>query len=228
MEKTIRGHLKDMRKGLVWIVIPFLILFMGFMLFSPSIASFMLDYLDINTISIHPLESITTQFRISIALSLVFMIPMVFFFLYNFVKDEVEEKIRKSVIKYFCFSYILAITGMMFGLFIFSKFTLSYLSNINLTTPMYSIQHATQFIMFSSLVLALVGQLIILVPALDRTKIISRSNMKKARFPVLISILLISAILTPPDAVSQLILALPVYLSFETGLLISKLNGGLK
>ena len=62
-------------------------------------------------------------------------------------------------------------------------------------------------------------QLPLVVIVLNRFGIIDRAKMKKARPYVIVALLSLAALATPPDVVSQLLLFLPAYALFELGLL---------
>ena len=72
------------------------------------------------------------------------------------------------------------------------------------------------------LAFGLMFQVPILVLVAVRFGLVSYESLRKKRPYVIVLILVLAAILTPPDVVSQLMLAIPTWLLFEIGLLVSK------
>ncbi|NQU75410.1 MAG: twin-arginine translocase subunit TatC [Planctomycetes bacterium] len=77
------------------------------------------------------------------------------------------------------------------------------------------------FVSWLSLVFGLGFQVPIVVLVLARTQLVPYARLRACRKYVILVILIVAAILTPPDVVSQLALALPMYLLFELGLLLA-------
>ena len=59
-----------------------------------------------------------------------------------------------------------------------------------------------------------------------RFGVISVASLKRRRPYIITAILVVAALLTPPDVLSQLLLALPTWLLFELGLLLARRHGG--
>ena len=229
MEKTVREHLKDLRRYLLIVIIPFVCLFFVLFFLSPTISNYLIEFLDIhNIVTLTPTESISTQINMALALTFVLIIPLFILSIYSFVKDEINKNIRKKVLKYVFSSYFLAIGGVLVGVAFFSKIIFALFLSSNIANPMWSIRSIVQFVIFSSVAFAVIMQIMIIIPVLSSAGIINTKSLRKARLPILIIILFLSAIVTPPDFISQILMAIPIYLSFELGLLITKLKGGMR
>ena len=95
-------------------------------------------------------------------------------------------------------------------------------SRVGLVSAQYGIQFFVSLVFALALAFGLAFELPIVVVFLAAMGIASTSEMARARRYVLFGIVVASAILTPPDVVSQLLLALPMYLLFEAGLLVAR------
>ncbi len=86
----------------------------------------------------------------------------------------------------------------------------------------YSIQFFVSFVMLMALGFGLAFELPVVVVALAATGIVSVAEMSKVRRYVLFGIVVMAAILTPPDVISQVLLAIPMYALFEAGLIAAR------
>lgn len=224
-EKTIGEHLKELRKQVLLIFIPItLVFFLAFYLSEPIVNWLLTYYTFSNVVSLTPLESISTQIRVSLCISILLLLPLLFSALYKFVKPAIPLKILTGMRRDIIISYSLAVIGFVLGLLIFSKLILTMLLQTNIVETMWSIKSLMDFSISIAISLALVLQIIILLPILKRLGI-DVNVLKKYRLPLFALIIIVSAIITPPDLISQLMLAIPIYGSFELGLLFSKIGG---
>lgn len=90
----------------------------------------------------------------------------------------------------------------------------------------FAIDNYVSFVLMLMLAFGIAFETPIVVYFLARTGIVGTESMKHGRKYVLLATVTLAAILTPPDVVSQLLLAGPMYLLFEFGLLLARLRGG--
>ena len=83
---------------------------------------------------------------------------------------------------------------------------------------MFGISNVITLALWLAVVFGLMFQFPLITYALIRSKMVSYQTMKDKRPYVFVAILLISAVLTPPDIVSQIMLTIPTYALFEIGL----------
>jgi len=228
-EVTYREHFKELRKKFLWILFPALAIFVLTFLFSKKIISSLMNYVNIpleSVVSLTPFESIQTSLMLSGFTTLLFIFPMFLFSFYNFTKPAMNKKVKSTTRKYLYGCTFFALVGFTFGIVVFSRMVLNTLiSTYQLTNPMWSVMSIVKFIMKSSLSLAVIMQTCMIIPALNNMELINVKKLKKFRPLIIISVLILSAIITPPDIVSQVIMAIPFYGSFELGMLLSKDKG---
>jgi sec-independent protein translocase protein TatC len=100
------------------------------------------------------------------------------------------------------------------------------MTKYSLAVNMWSLTSVLKIAVLLGIGLCLSLQLIWILPLLINSGVLMLNKVKLARPFLLIGGLTLSAILTPPDVLSQLLLFSPAYLSFETGLLLSKKRYG--
>jgi len=92
----------------------------------------------------------------------------------------------------------------------------------------WSVSGYTGFLGTFILVFGVAFQLPLAIMILTRLGIVSPATLGKFRRHAIVAILIIAAILTPPDPVTQVILAVPLYVLFELSLLLARLAAGRK
>lgn len=227
-EKTIREHMNDLKKYFLWMFLPAVVIFVILFLLSPYMIEWLINYFGIsmqNVVSLTPFDGIQARLTISGQLTLLLMIPILLFGLYKFSEVSLSKRVKKRVKYYFLGSLIVAVVGMFFGIFIFSKLVLGNLiNNYQIVNPMWGIRNLMSFVFVSGVSLALMMQTIILIPVLNDMGLLDVEKMKKCRLFVLLGVFIVAAFITPPDVVSQFLMVIPFYGSFELGMLLTKIK----
>lgn len=100
--------------------------------------------------------------------------------------------------------------------------TLRPAANSRSVSNLYSVQDIISFVFALALGFGIAFELPVFVVALSAMSMVTAADMARSRKYVLFGIVIVSAILTPPDVLSQILLAVPTYLLFEAGLLVAK------
>jgi len=231
-EMNLYEHVNELRKKFLIVLGFAVVIFVISFTYSKSMILKLIEWVGFskeNLVTLTPFESIQTSLSFSGALTLILITPLIFYTFYKFSEPAYPES-KKKIKTYILGSFFIAILGILFGTFIFSKLVLTTLSNTyQLTTPMWSIKSFINFIVLSSASISLIMQSIVIIPALNDIKILNVNTLKKLRLPILLGMVIISALITPPDMISQILLIIPFYGSFELGMLFSnKSKGGKK
>ena len=124
---------------------------------------------------------------------------------------------------------VLFIAGALFFLFVVAPLTIGFLVLFNKTMlnvrSQFTFQHYISFVSHLMLVFGLAFQTPTAILFLNRTGLVSIQALNSSRNFVILAIFILSAIATPPDVVSQVMLAVPLYLLFELGILLSYFAG---
>ena len=125
------------------------------------------------------------------------------------------------------FSAMLFVVGALFFIFVLAQLSLGVLVRMdrwlglesNWTFPKY-----VSFITMLMLVFGIAFQTPLAVFLLTKTGLVSIESLKRARKFVVLAIVIVAALATPPDPLSQVTLAVPLYLLFELGIVLSYLS----
>ncbi|MBR9998985.1 MAG: twin-arginine translocase subunit TatC [Cyclobacteriaceae bacterium] len=167
----------------------------------------------------------TMHLTSSFVIGLILAFPYAFWEMWRFISPGLYSKEKKIARGSVFFVSLLFGIGILFGYFIVSPISINFLSNYQLDP---SISNEFDIISYVStltmLVLAcgLMFQLPIIVYFLTKAGIVTPGFMRTYRKHAIIVILVISAIITPPDIVSQILIALPLIVLYEISIFISK------
>jgi sec-independent protein translocase protein TatC len=122
---------------------------------------------------------------------------------------------------------VLFLAGLGFGYLVMVPTVLLWLGGFATTgvTPAISVTSYTSFLVSSIVPFGLAFQLPLAVGILSRLGVVNAKAMAKARRWMLIIMLTVAAVLTPPDVVSQLVMTVPMVLLYELSILIARIVG---
>lgn len=171
-----------------------------------------------------PADPFVGFMKISLISGLIISSPWVFYQLWMFVAVGLYEKERRYIQVAVPFSALLFVTGALFFLFLIAplslKFFLMFGDLIGVSSN-WTFQKYISFVTMLMLVFGLGFQTPIAIFVLNRTGLVSIKALKSSRKYVFIGVFAVAAIATPPDVISQITLALPLYVLFELGILMS-------
>jgi len=170
-----------------------------------------------------PSDAFLAYMKISFITGLILSAPWVFYQLWMFVAAGLyphEQKCVKSAVP---FSASLFILGALFFLFVVAPLTLRFFlifGDMIGVTCNWTFQKYISFVTTLMLVFGLAFQTPIAIFILNRTGLIHIEALKSSRKYVILAMFIIAALATPPDPLSQVSLAIPLYGLFELGILL--------
>ena len=162
--------------------------------------------------------------KISLISGLIVSSPWVFYHLWMFVAAGLYSNERRYVRIAVPFSTALFVIGALFFLFVVAPISLGFFlgfGNWMGVSPNWTFQKYISFVTMLMLVFGLGFQTPVAIFVLNRTGLVSIAALKKSRKYVIIAMFALAAIATPPDVISQITLAIPLYALFELGILLS-------
>lgn len=167
----------------------------------------------------------TMAITVSAVLGLVVSFPYVFWEFWSFISPGLYSKERKLSRGAVFFVSLLFTMGILFGYYIVSPLSINFLSNFRLDESVaneFDIISYVNTITMLILACGILFQLPIVVLFLTKAGIATPELMKQYRRHSIVVILVLSAILTPPDPMSQILIALPLVLLYQVSIYISK------
>jgi len=170
-------------------------------------------------------EQFSMHIIVSLVAGLVVSFPYVFWEFWRFVVPALYEKERSSARGAVFYISLLFVLGVAFGYYIISPLSVNFLGNYRVSESVISAPTLRSYVQtVTSVVLAsgIVFQLPVLVFFLSKAGLVTPDFLKKYRRHAIILIVTLSAIITPPDVFSQVLVALPLMLLYEIGISISR------
>ena len=170
-------------------------------------------------------EQFSMHIIVSLVAGIVIAFPYIFWEFWRFIVPALYDKERSTARGAVFYTSLLFILGVLFGYYIISPLSVNFLGNYKVSESVISAPTLRSYVQtITSVVLAsgLVFQLPILVYFLSRVGLVTPDFLKKYRRHSIILIVTLSAIITPPDVFSQVLVALPLMVLYEIGISISK------
>jgi Tat protein translocase TatC len=169
-----------------------------------------------------------TYIKIALVAGLLLTSPWVFYQLWMFVAAGLYPHEKRYVYMAVPFTVVLFVCGALFFLIIVAPLTLKFMVGFNQrildVRSQFTFQHYISFVSHLILVFGLAFQTPTAIFFLNRTGLVSIAALNKSRKFVILIIFIVAAIATPPDVISQVMLAIPLYLLFELGILLSYIS----
>lgn len=222
------SHLEELRHTLIRCFIAIGIILPLTLFLAPTLLDILIKYLikdlPITLNFFSPMEIFILQLKTALLLDLLICFPYIAKQLWNFILPALynhEHRFIKSIV---ISSSTLFIIGVVFCLFfilpLIIRFGASYATaEINV---LFGISNIVSLSLQLSVIFGIMFQFPLITYALIKANIITYNTVKSKRPYIFTLILIISALLTPPDIISQLMLTLPTYILFELGLYFAK------
>lgn len=165
-----------------------------------------------------------THFKISFLIGVILGFPYIVYEIWKFVHPALYTKEKKIIGRTIFSVNLLFFIGVLIGYFLIVPLSVNFLLNYSLSPTIKNTINLNSYINnLSSICFAsgIVFELPVVTYILSKLGILTPHFMKKYRKHAIILILIIAAILTPPDIFSQIILALPLYFLYEYSIWIS-------
>ncbi|PQV47309.1 Sec-independent protein translocase TatC [Jejuia pallidilutea] len=152
--------------------------------------------------------------------------PYVIFELWRFISPAMHQKERKHSRGFIIISSFLFFLGVLFGYYIVCPLSINFLANYSISAKVdnqIDISSYIGLVRASVLASGLIFELPIIIYFLTKVGLVTPEFLRKYRKYALVIVLILSAIITPPDIASQIIVAIPILVLYQVSIYISKL-----
>jgi len=172
-------------------------------------------------------EAFFTYLKVSFLAGVFLTLPVIFYQLWAFIAPGLYAKEKKIVIPFVIFSTLFFITGAGFGYFVVFPFGFTFLLGFatDMIRPFPSVKEYLSFATKLLVSFGLVFELPLVTYFLSRLGILTHRTLARNRRYFIVIAFLISAALTPPDVVTQLLMAGPILILFEISVLVARIFG---
>ena len=150
--------------------------------------------------------------------------PFILWELWKFISPALYEKERKNVRVFIFVASILFFLGVLFGYYVIVPMSINFCATFSISKMVqnqFTIDSYISMIKTSVIASGLFFELPVIIYFLTKLGLVTPPFLRKYRKYSVVIVLLISAIVTPPDVVSQIIVAIPMLLIYEASIFIS-------
>jgi sec-independent protein translocase protein TatC len=163
----------------------------------------------------------------SITFGIIIAFPYIIYELWKFIKPALYENEKKNGITFMIVSSTLFMIGILFGYFVITPLSINFLGNYFVTGEIVNnidLSSYNSLVRTTVLANGVVFELPIIIYFLAKMGLVTDTFMKENRKYAVIIVLLLSAIITPPDIISQIIVAIPLSILYEISIYIAKIT----
>lgn len=229
-EQSFFSHLVELRDRLLRVVLCVLLVFLGTASFANEIYGYLakplLQHMPQNStmIAIDVASPFFTPFKLAFVVAVFISIPYILFQFWGFVAPGLYRHEKLMVLPLMLASTLLFYAGAAFAYFLVFPLVFGYLTSAAPTgvTVMTDITTYLDFVLAMFFAFGVSFEIPIFTIVLVWTGIITPQSLAEKRPYVIVGVFVIAMFLTPPDALSQTLLAVPMWMLFESGLLFSR------
>lgn len=166
----------------------------------------------------------TMHITTSVLIGLIISFPYVFWEIWRFIAPGLHDNERSNTRGAVFFVSLLFMTGVLFGYYIISPLSINFLAHYKVDESILNEFELSSYVStISMLVLssAILFQLPMIIYVLTKAGLVTPELMKKYRRHAIVAILILGALLTPPDPISQILIAIPLFGLYQISIFIS-------
>ncbi len=226
---TLMQHFAELRRRVLWTFLIFACAFGAGWVLAPWVQEFLTAPLltvwpDGELLYTGLADGLMIQFSLATLVALLIATPAVLWHVWAFVAPGLHANERRFIWPIMVLSPILFLTGAGFAFYVLFPVAFKFFIELNLasTVPAVIMPAMRDYLSFTIGLLKIFGiafQLPLVLVLVNRIGVLPRATAMRMRRYAIVIIVVVAAILTPPDIVSQMLLALPMWGLFEISLL---------
>ena len=231
IEQPFITHLIEMRNRLLCVVLTVLVVFLGLAPFANEIYTYLagplMQHMPANSsmVAIDVASPFFTPFKLALVTAVFISVPVILYQFWAFIAPGLYQHERRLIFPLLIASTLLFYAGAAFAYFVVFPLVFGFLTAAAPAgvTVMTDISKYLDFVLTLFFAFGLSFQVPIVTIVLVWTGITTPASLAEKRPYVIVGAFIIGMFLTPPDAISQTLLAVPIWMLFEFGLLFSRL-----
>jgi sec-independent protein translocase protein TatC len=229
-EGTLISHLLELRQRLLRSVVAVLVVFLPLAFFANELFSLVAHPLveklpeDTSIIATSVIAPFMTPLKLALIMAVFIAMPYILYQAWAFIAPGLYRNEKRFAVPLFISSVVLFYVGVAFAYFIVFPLMFSFLTTtapegVKMMTDMSSYLDFTMLLFFA---FGLAFEVPVATVLLVATGLVKVETLKKNRGYIMLGIFVVAAFLTPPDAISQSFMAVPMYLLYEIGILLAQ------
>ncbi|MUV39827.1 Sec-independent protein translocase protein TatCd [Lentibacillus sp. JNUCC-1] len=222
-DMNLVGHLTELRNRLIVTAIWFVVAFLASFTFIRDIYAFFENDIHFQLTITSPADTIWIFFTMAGIVAIAATLPLLALQVWLFIKPALTSKERKSSLPYVPAIFLLFVGGLVFGYFIFIKLILPFLLSLNdgMFNELFTVDRYFKFLFRMTLPFAFLFEIPIIAMFLTSLGLLSPAFLRKVRKYAYFILLIVGALVTPPDVVLQVTVAIPMFILYEISIYLS-------
>ncbi len=224
----VMEHIGELRKRVLWIALFFVLAMIVGLVVGIPIINYLTSVEPVKDLALNafsPWDGIRIYMQVAVYVSVVISLPFILFQVWLFVKPGLRKEEQKASLLYIPFAVLLFLIGLSFAYFLVFPmafyFTGVLTRNLGLIQT-YGLAQYFTFMFNILLPISLIFELPIVVMFLTKLRILNPTRLNRMRRYAYMVLLIISALITPPDLISAIIVSIPMIILYEISLLLSR------
>lgn len=227
---TVLEHIEELRKRLFITAVFFVItLFVGFYTAKPIIKhiqfSEQAEQFTLN--ASNPSDPLTVYLTVAFIVAIIFVSPIFLFQIWLFITPGLHESERKATLKYIPYAFLLFLGGIAFSYYILFPNVMRFMVNLSNDLQIETIVNINEYFSFLFKLVIPFGfifQLPVLTLFLARIGVLNPELMVKFRKYSYFALFVLAVVLAPPDFVSNVLIAVPLFILYEISIIIARIG----
>ena len=224
---SVMDHIGELRKRVIWVIAVLTLTMIGGLFAAKPV----LDYLKnadpakgITWNAFSPWDAIGSWMQVAFVISLAISLPFTLFQFWLFVKPGLHPTEQKAAVKYIPAAFLFFFTGLSFAYFVVFPMAFSFTSAVTKSLGLQETYGIAQYFsfMFNILIpMSLLFELPIVIMFLTKIRVLNPKRLHKMRRYAYLVLVIIGTVVTPPDLISDLLVAIPLIILYEISVLMS-------
>ncbi|WP_261302665.1 twin-arginine translocase subunit TatC [Paenibacillus andongensis] len=226
-EMSLVEHLGELRKRIMWVLAVLVIGMVGGLISAKPIIRYLKNIPPANSISwnvFSPWDALRLYMNFGLAVGILITLPVILYHIWAFVKPGLREAEQKASIIYIPYAFLLFLGGLSFGYWVVFPMAFYFTSSISHSLDITEMYGAAQYFTFMFniiLPLAITFEMPIVVMFLTKIRLLNPKLLHKFRRYAYMLLVILSTVITPPDAISAILVALPLIVLYEFSVFMS-------
>ncbi|NRF91103.1 twin-arginine translocase subunit TatC [Paenibacillus frigoriresistens] len=226
-EMSLVEHLGELRKRIMWVLAVLVVGMVGGLISARPIIRYLKNIPPANSISwnvFSPWDALRLYMNFGLAVGILITLPVILYHIWAFVKPGLREAEQKASIIYIPYAFLLFLGGLSFGYWVVFPMAFYFTSSISHSLDITEMYGAAQYFTFMFniiLPLAITFEMPIVVMFLTKIRLLNPKRLHKFRRYAYMLLVILSTVITPPDAISAILVALPLIVLYEFSVFMS-------
>lgn len=216
-QEFIQNHLMELRQRIITVAVAYAVLLIAGFLSVEHIYRWILNDAELELTVLGPSDILWIYFTLASICAFACCIPLITYQVWAFIKPALKPVERTAALMFIPLLFLLFVGGVAFGYFLVFPMVFEFIVSLSdgMFETMFTAEKYFRFLFQIILPLGLLFELPAVVLFLTELGLLTPDFMRKYRKYVYFGLVVLSALITPPDFVSQLFVLIPMFLLYE-------------